>query len=124
MTYQALLSRVHEAGGHPDAPRPSADRRRRLHCIPKTVVKTEKIQFEALCDASLMNVNSFLVPHLIRMAEKEAAPQIPPGGGPSNQTSGHSKSGIPNFTPGFLLFGHGRARSFGWRESSDLFFRA
>jgi hypothetical protein len=74
VTYQGLLSKAHEEGLKSIRTRlvqaPTDDNGRTA--IAKAAVETEKGQFEALGDASPMNVNSFIVPHLIRMAETRA----------------------------------------------------
>lgn len=74
VTYQGLLSRAHEEGLKAIRTSlvqvPTDDNGRTA--IAKAAVETGKGQFEALGDASPMNVNSFIVPHLIRMAETRA----------------------------------------------------
>ncbi len=74
VTYQGLLSKAHEEGLKAIRTSlvqiPTDDNGRTA--IAKAAVETEKGQFEALGDASPMNVNSFIVPHLIRMAETRA----------------------------------------------------
>jgi len=74
VTYPGLLSKAHEEG--------LTRIRTRLLQIPgdengrtaiaKASVETSKGHFDALGDASPDNVNSFIVPHLIRMAETRA----------------------------------------------------
>src|SRR5688572_19358204 len=74
VTYQGLLSKAHEEG--------LSQIRTSLLQIPldengrtaiaKAEVSTSKGLFEGLGDASPENVNSFIVPHLIRMAETRA----------------------------------------------------
>ena len=74
VTYQGLLSRAHEEGLKRvatelvQAPSEANDRT----AIAKATVETGKGIFEALGDANPGNVNSFIVPHLIRMAETRA----------------------------------------------------
>jgi hypothetical protein len=74
VTYQGLLSRAHDEGLKRVATElvqaPSEANERTA--ITKATVETEKGVFEALGDASPENVNSFIVPHLIRMAETRA----------------------------------------------------
>jgi hypothetical protein len=74
VTYQGLLSKAHDEGLKAIRTSlvqvPTDDNGRTA--IAKAEVETEKGQFEALGDASPMNVNSFIVPHLIRMAETRA----------------------------------------------------
>jgi hypothetical protein len=74
VTYQGLLSKAHDEGLKRIATRlvqiPTDDNGRTA--IAKAAVETGKGQFEALGDASPLNVNSFIVPHLIRMAETRA----------------------------------------------------
>jgi hypothetical protein len=74
VTYQGLLSKAHDEGLKAIRTSlvqvPSDDNGRTA--IAKAAVETEKGQFEALGDASPLNVNSFIVPHLIRMAETRA----------------------------------------------------
>lgn len=74
VTYQGLLSKAHDEGLKSIRTNlvqvPSDDNGRTA--IAKAAVETEKGQFEALGDASPINVNSFIVPHLIRMAETRA----------------------------------------------------
>jgi hypothetical protein len=74
VTYQGLLSKAHEDGlvrvrtkllQVPD------DANGRT-AITKAVIETAKGRFEAIGDASPENVNSFITPHLIRMAETRA----------------------------------------------------
>ncbi len=74
VTYPGLLSKAHDEG--------LAQVRTKLLQIPtdengrtaiaKALVETAKGRFEALGDANPENVNSFIVPHLIRMAETRA----------------------------------------------------
>jgi hypothetical protein len=74
VTYPGLLSKAHDEG--------LAQVKTTLLQIPtdenhqtaiaKAVVETSKGRFEALGDANPENVNSFIVPHLIRMAETRA----------------------------------------------------
>jgi hypothetical protein len=74
VTYQGLLSKAHEEGLKSIRTRlvqvPTDDNGRTA--IAKAAVETGKGQFEALGDASPLNVNTFIVPHLIRMAETRA----------------------------------------------------
>jgi hypothetical protein len=74
VTYQGLLSKAHDEGLKRIATRllqtPTDDNGRTA--IAKASVETGKGLFEALGDASPLNVNSFIVPHLIRMAETRA----------------------------------------------------
>jgi hypothetical protein len=74
VTYQGLLSKAHDEGLKRIATSlvqiPSDDNGRTA--IAKAEVETAKGFFEALGDASPENVNSFIVPHLIRMAETRA----------------------------------------------------
>ncbi len=74
VTYPGLLSKAHDEG--------LTQVKTTLLQIPtnengqtaiaKAVVETSKGRFEALGDANPENVNSFIVPHLIRMAETRA----------------------------------------------------
>jgi len=74
VTYQGLLSRAHDEGLKRVAtelvqtPTEANDRT----AIAKATVETGKGVFEAFGDANPSNVNSFIVPHLIRMAETRA----------------------------------------------------
>lgn len=74
VTYQGLLSRAHEEGLKRvttelvQVPSDANDRT----AIAKASVETGKGVFEAFGDANPGNVNSFIVPHLIRMAETRA----------------------------------------------------
>jgi hypothetical protein len=74
VTYQGLLSKAHEEGLSRIRTTlvqiPSDDNGRTA--IAKAEVETGKGLYEALGDASPENVNSFIVPHLIRMAETRA----------------------------------------------------
>ncbi len=74
VTYQGLLSKAHEEGLTKIRTTlvqiPTDDNGRTA--IAKAEVETSKGSFEALGDASPENVNSFIVPHLIRMAETRA----------------------------------------------------
>jgi len=74
VTYQGLLSKAHDEGLKAIrtslVQAPTDDNGRTA--IAKAAVETGKGQFEALGDASPLNVNSFIVPHLIRMAETRA----------------------------------------------------
>jgi hypothetical protein len=74
VTYQGLLSKAHEEGLNRIRTTlvqiPSDDNGRTA--IAKAEVETGKGLYEALGDASPENVNSFIVPHLIRMAETRA----------------------------------------------------
>jgi len=74
VTYPGLLSKAHEEGlsqiGTTLLQTPTDENGRTA--IAKAVVETSKGHFEALGDASPENVNSFIVPHLIRMAETRA----------------------------------------------------
>ena len=74
VTYQRLLSRAHDDGlKHVKTTLvqiPSDDNGRTA--IAKVEIETGKGVFEALGDANPENVNSFIVPHLIRMAETRA----------------------------------------------------
>lgn len=74
VTYQGLLSKAHEEGLKAIRTRlvqaPTEDNGRTA--IAKAAVETGKGLFQALGDASPENVNTFIVPHLIRMAETRA----------------------------------------------------
>src|SRR5512145_966901 len=74
VTYPGLLSKAHEEGLARIRTTllqiPSEDNGRTA--IAKAVVETAKGRFEALGDANPENVNSFIIPHLIRMAETRA----------------------------------------------------
>ena len=74
VTYQGLLSKAHDEGLQRIATRlvqvPSDDNGRTA--IAKALVETKKGRFEGIGDANPENVNSFIVPHLIRMAETRA----------------------------------------------------
>jgi len=74
VTYQGLLSKVHEAGLKTIRATlvqvPSNDNGQTA--IAKVEVTTEQGTFEAFGDASPESVNSFIVPHLIRVAETRA----------------------------------------------------
>ncbi len=74
VTYQGLLSTAHEEG--------LVRVRTKLLQVPddgngrtaiaKVIIEAGKGRFEAIGDASPENVNSFIVPHVIRMAETRA----------------------------------------------------
>ncbi len=74
VTYQGLLSKAHEEGLRAiktnllQTPGPENGHA----AIVKAVVETEKGSFEGIGDANPENVGSFIVPHLIRMAETRA----------------------------------------------------
>jgi len=74
VTYQGLLSKAHDEGLQRVATRlvqvPSDENGRTA--IVKALVETKKGRFEGIGDATPENVNSFIVPHLIRMAETRA----------------------------------------------------
>jgi hypothetical protein len=74
VTYPGLLSMAHEEGLQRVATElvqaPSDENGRTA--IAKAEIETTKGHFEALGDASPENVNSVIVPHLIRMAETRA----------------------------------------------------
>jgi hypothetical protein len=74
VTYQGLLSKAHEEGLKRVTTSllqiPSPDNAETA--IVKAEVETGKGVFEGIGDASPKNVNSFIVPHLIRMAETRA----------------------------------------------------
>jgi len=74
VTYQGLLSKAHDEGLKAIrttlVQTPSEENGR--VAIAKAEIETEKGIFEGLGDASPANVNSFIVPHLIRMAETRA----------------------------------------------------
>ena len=74
VTYQGLLSKAHDEGLQRIATRlvqvPSDENGRTA--IAKALVETKKGRFEGIGDANPENVNSFIVPHLIRMAETRA----------------------------------------------------
>jgi hypothetical protein len=74
VTYQGLLSKAHDEGLQRVATRlvqvPTDENGRTA--IAKALVETKKGRFEGIGDATPENVNSFIVPHLIRMAETRA----------------------------------------------------
>jgi translation initiation factor 6 (eIF-6) len=74
VTYQGLLSKAHDEGLKRVTTSllqiPAPDNAETA--IAKAVVETEKGIFEGIGDANAGNVNSFIVPHLIRMAETRA----------------------------------------------------
>ncbi|MCB1282219.1 MAG: hypothetical protein KDB18_11930 [Salinibacterium sp.] len=74
VTYQGLLSKAHDEGLQRVATRlvqvPSDDNGRTA--IAKALVETTKGKFEGIGDANPENVNSYIIPHLIRMAETRA----------------------------------------------------
>lgn len=74
VTYPGLLSKAHEEGLQRIATRlvqvPSDENGRTA--IARALVETKKGRFEGIGDASPENVNGFIVPHLIRMAETRA----------------------------------------------------
>lgn len=74
VTYQGLLSKAHEEGLTSVRTKliqvPAEENGRTA--ITSAWVETGKGRFEAIGDASPENVNSFIVPHLIRMAETRA----------------------------------------------------
>lgn len=74
VTYPGLLSKAHEEGLVRIATellqKPSEENGRTA--IAKALVETAKGHFEAIGDAAPDSVNSFIVPHLIRMAETRA----------------------------------------------------
>lgn len=74
VTYPGLLSKAHEEGlvrirTHL-IQKPSEENGRTA--IAKAFVETKKGRFDGIGDASPENVNSFIVPHLIRVAETRA----------------------------------------------------
>jgi hypothetical protein len=74
VTYQGLLSKAHEEGlarVETALVQVPSDENGRT-AIAKVVIETAKGRFEAIGDASPDNVNSFIIPHLIRMAETRA----------------------------------------------------
>ncbi|MFH1680377.1 MAG: hypothetical protein ABIH26_07005 [Candidatus Eisenbacteria bacterium] len=74
VTYQGLLSKAHDeglTGVHTELLQVPAEENGRS-AIAKAVVETSKGRFEALGDADPGNVNSIIVPHIIRMAETRA----------------------------------------------------
>src|SRR4051812_10177063 len=74
VTYQGLLSKAHDEGLKSVktslVQTPTEDNGR--VAIAKAEVETGKGRFQGYGDASPSNVNSFIVPHLIRMAETRA----------------------------------------------------
>lgn len=74
VTYQGLLSKAHEEGLSRVATKllqvPSDENGRMA--IARALIVTSKGSFASIGDASPENVNSFIVPHLIRMAETRA----------------------------------------------------
>lgn len=74
VTYQGLLSKAHDEGLQRVATRlvqvPTDENGRTA--IAKALVETKKGRFEGIGDATPENVNAFIVPHLIRMAETRA----------------------------------------------------
>lgn len=74
VTYPGLLSKAHEEGLVSVKTRliqaPTEENGRTA--ISKAIVVTKKGQFEGIGDASPDNVNSFIAPHLIRVAETRA----------------------------------------------------
>lgn len=74
VTYQGLLSKAHDEGLLRIATRlvqiPTDENGRTA--ITKALVETSKGRFEGIGDANPENVNSFITPHLIRMAETRA----------------------------------------------------
>lgn len=74
VTYQGLLSKAHEEGLVRIRTRliqaPTDENGKTA--IVKAMVETKKGHFEGVGDASPENVNSFIVPHLIRVAETRA----------------------------------------------------
>jgi hypothetical protein len=74
VTYQGLLSKAHEEGLakiETTLVQVPTDENGRT-AIAKVVIETAKGRFEAIGDASPESVNSFIIPHLIRMAETRA----------------------------------------------------
>jgi hypothetical protein len=74
VTYQGLLSKAHDEGLQRIATRlvqiPSDENGRTA--IAKALVETKKGKFDGIGDANPENVSTFIVPHLIRMAETRA----------------------------------------------------
>lgn len=74
VTYQGLLAKAHDEGLRRVATKllqlPTDENGRAA--VAKARVETSKGLFEAIGDADPTNVNSFIVPHLIRMAETRA----------------------------------------------------
>jgi hypothetical protein len=74
VTYPGLLSKAHEEGlvrvRTTLIQIPTEENGRTA--IAKAIVETSKGRFEGLGDANPENVNSFIVPHIIRMAETRA----------------------------------------------------
>jgi hypothetical protein len=74
VTYPGLLSKAHEEGlarVSTELVQVPTDENGRT-AIAKATVETAKGRFEGLGDANPENVNPFIVPHLIRMAETRA----------------------------------------------------
>lgn len=74
VTYPGLLSKAHDEGLQRIATRlvqvPADDNGRTA--IAKALVETTKGKFEGIGDANPENVNAYIIPHLIRMAETRA----------------------------------------------------
>ncbi len=74
VTYPGLLSKAHDEGlvsVRTKLLQVPTDENGRI-AIAKVIIETAKGRFEAIGDASPDNVNSFIAPHLIRMAETRA----------------------------------------------------
>ena len=74
VTYQGLLNKAHEEGLSDVSTEliQAPDKGNGAAAIVKAVVTTEKGQFTGIGDASPDNVDLFIVPHLIRVAETRA----------------------------------------------------
>ncbi len=74
VTYPGLLSKAHEEGLIRIRTRliQAPTKENGKTAIAKAIVVTKKGHFEGVGDASPENVNSFIVPHLIRVAETRA----------------------------------------------------
>src|ERR1051326_6114263 len=74
VAYAELLKLAHEEGLKPIPTelllQPSEENGR--HCIVKATVESDRGHYEGLGDADPGNVESFLLPHLIRVAETRA----------------------------------------------------
>ena len=74
IAYAELLKMAHEEGLrsiHTELLLQPSDENGRM-CIVKAIVETERGHYEGLGDADPGNVEDFLVPHLIRVAETRA----------------------------------------------------
>jgi len=118
VTYQGLLQKAHEEGlarVKTVLLQIPADDNGQV-AIAKAEIETSKGVFEGLGDASPENVNSFIVPHLIRMAETRAKARAL-----RDAVNGRTASSCNLTSSSMSISGSRRLRRVvptpGWRES-------